>query len=72
MAYLTILERKIVKIFLQFRKGPNKVEFLGLLQPFGDACLKLLRKEGGEVSNIARTRESLHSSLRSSHIAGAP
>jgi len=42
VAYLTILERKILK-YLQFCKGSNKIAFLGLLQLFSDE-LKLLRK----------------------------
>nr|ALO64683.1 NADH dehydrogenase subunit 1 [Lasioglossum villosulum] len=43
MAFLTLFERKILS-YIQNRKGPNKVMYLGLFQPFSDV-IKLLNKE---------------------------
>jgi NADH-ubiquinone oxidoreductase chain 1 len=50
IAFYTLIERKFLGYF-QLRKGPNKVIFMGIPQPFADA-IKLFIKEQAKPSII--------------------
>nr|QKE61530.1 NADH dehydrogenase subunit 1 [Dipseliopoda sp. AJB-2020] len=43
VGYLTLMERKFLS-YIQIRKGPNKMSFIGIFQPFCDV-IKLFSKE---------------------------
>lgn len=53
VTYLTLAERKILG-FIQFRHGPNRVGYWGLLQPFADG-IKLFLKEELIPANAQRS-----------------
>lgn len=43
VGFFTLLERRVLR-YIQVRKGPNKLGFLGILQPFSDGMKLFLRE----------------------------
>jgi len=50
VAFFTLIERRVLG-YIHFRLGPNKVRFLGILQPIRDA-IKLFRKESMKFEKL--------------------
>jgi len=52
VSFIILLERRVLR-YVQERKGPNKVGYIGIIQSFGDAIKLFIREQGYPLfSNI--------------------
>jgi NADH-ubiquinone oxidoreductase chain 1 len=62
VAFLVLLERRVLG-YVHIRKGPNRVDFIGLFQPFRDAVRLFIREAVFSLMLFFRLRLGLPNGL---------